>query len=114
MYNMYLSMATSSPPMRPPEVLSAVDGCELSDNFDHPREVNAVPLLKKGRCSRSNTAEEKIKMRRDRIRRKKRGSKLAKLKNKVVHRQCELRSESSQKAKAELNVIAFKNRARTF
>ena len=62
---------TSSPPMRPTEVLSAVDGSELSNNFDPPREANAVSLSKKGRHSRSNTAEEKRRMRKDRIGRNK-------------------------------------------
>ena len=104
-------MVTTSP-SQPPE-LAAADGSESSAHFEPPRQANTLSLSK-GRHSRSNTVEEKRRMRKDMIRRKKRGSRLVKLKDKVGQLQCELRFESSQKAKAELNVIAFKNRARTF
>ena len=53
-------------------------------------------------------------MRKDRIRRKKRGSRLVKLKDIVGKLQCELRFESSQKAKAELNVMLSKTELEHF
>lgn len=74
-------MATSSP--SPPSVpLSAsvsTVGSESSADFDTPRQ-SAVLLMKMGRRSRNNTAEEKRRMRKNRI---KRTNKLAKLEDKV-------------------------------
>ena len=93
---------------------AAANGSESNIDFESPLQANAVSPSKKGRRSRSNTVEEKRKMRKERIRRKKRDSRLARLKDKVGQLRCELRSVSTQKAKAEMNVIALKNRAWTF
>ena len=58
---------------------AAANGSESNIDFESPLQANAVSPSKKGRRSRSNTVEEKRKMRKERIRRKKRDSRLARL-----------------------------------
>ena len=110
-------MATPSPSKQPPAPLSdsvSTSGSESSTDFETPRQATVSLSTGKGRRSRSNTVEEKRRLRKDRIKRKRRYNRLAKFEDQVCRLQSELRAESSLKVKAELNVIAFKNRARTF
>ena len=102
------TQATAASDEESTTIESEQDDCTQSLSKSSSSGTKAV----KRKYSRQNTLDEKRKMRRDRLRRKRREPRM--LKKKICQLKSELTTESSLRNTAELNVIAFKNRATTF